>query len=122
MDNSSSEELIVNGVEEIVKESLEGDLPPLAIIALRLKVSDSTIKRYFKRIKGSSIYSYYIKQKMAHAEKLMTEGSVSRIGVLAKRLGYESQVQFSIMYKKIRGVTPSEHLKRVRAGLLLTES
>ncbi|MCI4667552.1 MAG: AraC family transcriptional regulator [Bacteroidia bacterium] len=94
-------------VKEILLEHIFGQAPTIDQLAQKLGVSPSKLKSDFKSLFGSSIYQYYLKQKMEIARKLLAEkkGTVSEIGY---QLGYSNISQFSSQFKKHFGQSPAQ--------------
>ncbi|MEA1959822.1 MAG: phosphoenolpyruvate hydrolase family protein [Bacillota bacterium] len=82
----------------------------LADIALFLGVSGSYLSTKFKRETGVSFTEYLVRFRMNKARELL-RGPYSTLREVAERVGYTDYVQFSKMFKKYVGVTPSDFAK-----------
>lgn len=70
-------------------------------------VSSSKLKRDFKQMFGNSIYQFYNNARMDEAYRRLKTGvySVSEIGY---DLGYSNMSKFTEMFKKIKGILPTQ--------------
>lgn len=73
-------------------------------------VSTTKLKNSFKQLFGTSIYKFYNQARMDEAYRRLKSGkySVSEIGY---DLGYSSLSKFSAMFKKVKGLLPTEVLR-----------
>ncbi|SNR54556.1 AraC-type DNA-binding protein [Lutibacter agarilyticus] len=70
-------------------------------------VSSTKLKNDFKQLFGASIYKFYNQARMDEAYRRLKTGkfSVSEVGY---DLGYSNLSKFSTMFKKIKGLLPTE--------------
>ena len=94
----------------MLEKYLETKLPPIPVIARKAAVSESTLKRNFKHVFGTSIYEYYLQIKMERARELFAEQPFS-VKEVAYKLGYEKTSSFIKMFKRFYNFSPGE-LKR----------
>jgi AraC-like DNA-binding protein len=92
-------------VEKILDEYLDKNLPPIKTIAQQVSLSESTLKRNFKKVYGISIYEFYLKKKMQLARQLLDQQPIS-VKELAYMLGYEKTSNFITMFKKHYDFSP----------------
>jgi AraC-like DNA-binding protein len=92
-------------VERILDEHLDKNLPSISSIARQMALSESTLKRNFKLLYGTSIYEYYLRKKMQKARQLFTEKSIA-VKEVAYMLGYEKVSNFIQMFKKHHNLSP----------------
>jgi len=97
-------------VEKILDDHIEKDLPSIEMIARRVALSESTLKRHFKLMFGNSIYEYYLEKKMDHAKRLLLEKPMT-VKEVAYRLGYEKTSNFIHIFKKFHTYSPG-YLKK----------
>lgn len=95
----------VKSVESVLRQHLDKPLPSIKELARQVALSESTLKRYFLLIYGSSIYDYYLHLKMEYAKTLLTEGKQS-VKDVAYKLGYEKSSSFIMMFKKFYQQSP----------------
>ncbi|MES1220231.1 MAG: AraC family transcriptional regulator [Bacteroidota bacterium] len=97
-------------IENKLAASVSGALPSVKDLAHEFCLSESTLKREFKKINGQSISQYFMQKKMEYAYKLVNDksGNVSEIACM---LGYEKVSRFISMFKKHHGVSPGALLK-----------
>jgi len=99
--------------EKILEESLQGIFPGVDVIAKKVALSESTLKRYFKTVFHRSLYEHYLELKMEHAKRLMLEKHVT-VNEVASILNYEKVSSFIETFKKHHGYSPGQ-LKRKSA-------
>lgn len=99
-------------VEKILDEYLDKNLPSIATIAKQVALSESTLKRNFKKVYGISIYEFYLKKKMQLARQLLDQQPIS-VKEVAYMLGYEKTSNFITMFKKFYDFSPGALRKRL---------
>jgi AraC-like DNA-binding protein len=103
-------------VERILDEHLDKNLPSIGSIARQMALSESTLKRNFKMLYGTSIYEYYLRKKMQKARQLFTEKAIP-VKEVAYMLGYEKVSNFIQMFKKHHNLSPG----RMKKNALMKE-
>jgi AraC-like DNA-binding protein len=98
-------------VEAIIMEHLQSNLPALPVIAQRVALSESTLKRYFKSTFGRSVYEYYLEKKMILAKHIMLDNTLT-VNEIAEMMGYEKVSNFIDIFKKHHGHSPGSIKKR----------
>lgn len=102
-------------VENILDDHLETNLPALSVIARKIGMSESTMKRNFKLVYGTSIYELYLRKKMNKARELII-GNGMRVNEAAIKLGYEKTSNFIQMFKKHHNASPGSLKKKLTAN------
>ena len=92
-------------VEKQLVANIYNGLPDIKTLAKNIAVSESTLKRYFRRIYGKNIYSYFLEKRMACAKWLLTEKKKS-VTETAFIMGYENISHFSSTFKRFFGSLP----------------
>ncbi|MEG2017150.1 MAG: response regulator [Clostridium sp.] len=78
-------------------------------LAKSVGFSESYISKTLKKDIGMTFNEYLTNIKIEMAKKiLMTEGKLTTVNEVAKRVGYSNQHYFSQVFKKHIGLTPSE--------------
>jgi AraC-like DNA-binding protein len=98
------EEQIADAEKKLLA-NLNGGLPDIKKMAADLSISESTLKRYFKKTYGKNIYEYFLEKKMMHARKLLDEKKRT-VTEIAYLLGYEKVSQFIHIFKRFYGIQP----------------
>jgi AraC-like DNA-binding protein len=80
-------------------------------LAELMRASRSAFAERFTRVVGETPARYVAQVRMHQARQWLTRDRL-RIGVVAQRLGYDSEASFSRAFKRVMGVPPS----RVRGG------
>jgi AraC-like DNA-binding protein len=99
-------------VEKILDEYLDKNLPSIKAIAKQVALSESTLKRNFKKVYGISIYEFYLKKKMQLARHLLDQQPIS-VKEVAYMLGYEKTSNFITMFKKYYDFSPGTLRKKL---------
>ena len=80
-------------------------------VAHHVHRSQSTVSHVIKKEAGISFSQLVIQEKLKAAENMFATNPVISIGEVANELGYSDQFYFSKLFKKYRGVSPSEYLR-----------
>lgn len=83
-------------------------------LAKIMRGSRSAFAERFSRVVGETPARYVAQVRMHHARQWLTRDK-ARIGVVAQRLGYDSEASFSRAFKRVMGVPPS-HLRSGDSG------
>lgn len=75
------------------------------LVAEKFRFSVSQLSRLFKREYGATVYNYILEQKIATAEKLLQNSSLT-VKQIADMLNFTDEHYFCNIFKKKRGVTP----------------
>ena len=86
-------------VEKYICDHLTHSLPDLKDLAQRFSMSESTLKRHFKKIYGVNISTYFFQKKLEYARKLIHEKNIN-ICEAAAMVGYRNVNHFITMLKK----------------------
>ncbi|MBA2249013.1 MAG: helix-turn-helix transcriptional regulator [Chitinophagaceae bacterium] len=92
-------------LEDIITANIKKTLPPLEVIARKVNMSISSLKRHFKSLYNKNIYEYYLDKKMEYAKRLIIENEFNTNEV-AGILGYDNVSHFIETFKKFHGVSP----------------
>ncbi|TRX72684.1 AraC family transcriptional regulator [Carboxylicivirga sp. M1479] len=76
-------------------------------IAQEFGISVSKLKRDFKALFDCSLYQFYTHAKMDEAYRLLKTGNYSVMDV-GYDLGYQNLSKFSMMFKKVKGISPKD--------------
>lgn len=79
-------------------------------------LSASYLGAVFRAHAGCSIMAFFNSQKIAQA-KLFIREETCNVSEIAARMGYSSIHYFSRQFKKETGMSPTEYLKTVKAGI-----
>jgi len=76
-------------------------------IAKEFGISNSKLKRDFRTLFDCSLYQFYTHAKMDEAYRLLKSGQYSVMDV-GYSLGYQNLSKFSLMFKKVKGISPKD--------------
>ncbi len=89
----------ISEVEKYLVQNVTGALPNLKELAGKFCISESTLKRHFKKNYGVNISTYFIYKKMEYARQLMQEQKKS-LAEAAGLLGYRNINHFATTFKR----------------------
>jgi AraC-like DNA-binding protein len=94
-------------VEHLLLKKYNEDFPSVETLAKTAYMSESKLKKLFKKAYGMALYEYYQKNRMHKAKELLCsrKHSVSQVGSL---LGYQNMSNFSAAFKKEFACLPSQ--------------
>ena len=82
-------------------------------ISDNISYSKSYLSRLFRSVCGYSIMEYYVMIKIEEAKRLIQETD-SNFSQISERLRFDNPHYFSIVFKRITGMTPSDYAKIAR--------
>jgi AraC-like DNA-binding protein len=83
----------------------------LADLAASAGYSSEYLCRIFKKYHGKSPYQVLLQRKMSAAWLLLRDGKL-KVNAVARELGYEDQMHFSRVFRKLMGCAPSQIMPR----------
>lgn len=83
----------------------------LAQMARQFSISESYLSRKFKEVTGIGFSQYVTYVRISNAEKLLKKGKMS-VAEVAGSCGYNDSNYFSLVYKRIQGITPFQLMRR----------
>ncbi|SDE45015.1 Helix-turn-helix domain-containing protein [Paenibacillus sp. UNCCL117] len=98
-------------VMEYINEHLTEEIY-LDVLAEKLKMSSGYLSTYFKSKTGKNIVDYINETRIEKATELLGDSRI-KIHDAAKAVGYQNITSFNRMFKKYKGLTPSEYRKRL---------
>ena len=90
-----------------------GEKITLQDMAGRANLSYHYYSRLFRLVTGKTFSAYLASARVFMAEKLMLEGKLS-LKEIADQVGLYPQSRFNHTYKRLRGYSPNEFIKKVR--------
>ena len=99
----------LNAIKKKILSNLETSFT-IAELSREFGLSPTKLKLDFKHLFGTSIYQFYNLARMEEAYRRLKSGeySVSEVGY---DLGYSSLSKFSSMFKKVKGILPTEVIR-----------
>jgi AraC-like DNA-binding protein len=97
---------IVEAAKYIMEENINSkiDVPE---IAAKIGLSAPQFHVIFKRYTSQTPYQYFIRAKISRAQAML-ENPRATIRAVAYELGFEDQYNFSRLFKKVAGISPSK--------------
>ncbi|MEN6338987.1 MAG: response regulator [Clostridiaceae bacterium] len=93
-------------------------------IALALSMSESHLSRVFKESMGYTLGEYLVNYRISVACELLRDGNL-RVSEAASKVGYGDQRYFSVVFRRIVGMTPNDyraHAMNSRSGTAFEDS
>ena len=87
----------------------------VATLARRVGVSRATFAKRFAELVDEPPSTYLTRWRMTLAADLLVEREAATIAEVARAVGYADAFAFSVAFKRVRGVSPSE-FRRTRSG------
>lgn len=82
-------------------------------LSQKFKISTTALKKCFRGVYGTSVYSYLRTYRLQVAQKLLLETALS-VTEIASKIGYENPNKFTSAFKEMYGSSPTEYRKSVR--------
>jgi AraC-like DNA-binding protein len=98
-------------VEHLLVNDLSEKPPTIEQLAKLVTMSATRLKKGFKEMYGTSIYTYYQKARLQKAKELLLSGEYS-ITDTAAATGFYSTANFSAAFKKEFNILPSQLINR----------
>lgn len=77
-------------------------------LAQLVGVSETRLGVLFREATGGGVLAHHTALKMARARQLLDGGRLS-IGEIARRVGYDDQLYFSRVFRRVHGISPSDY-------------
>ncbi len=100
---------LANKAKSILVQNLQNP-PTIKQLARKCATNESKLKKHFKKVFHTTIYSYIQKMRLAEANLLLRDKYLN-IGEIALKVGYKHQGNFSSLFYKTYGVYPKDLLK-----------
>ncbi|HEV7781356.1 MAG TPA: AraC family transcriptional regulator, partial [Chitinophagaceae bacterium] len=97
----------IAAVQKQLVANIYKGLPDIGTMARQAAVSESLLKRYFRKIYGKNIYSYYQEKRMICAKRLLTDKNKT-VTETASIMGYGSVSSFNNTFKRFFGLKPDK--------------
>jgi AraC-like DNA-binding protein len=109
---SGREHKAVEQAKRLMRETYDSPLT-MTSLARRVGVSESSLKRAFQRVCGTSVFAYYQARRLEQAREMLASGRGS-VTEIAFAVGYSSHSHFSRAFKRQFGYPPRQCAPRPR--------
>lgn len=106
---SPQEKLRLEPVMTYLEQQLTSPELKLETLSRLAGVSDTYLRRIFKKQHGISPAGFVLRERIRLAKQLLSSGEALQITQVAARVGYSDPLYFSRIFKKQTGLTPSEY-------------
>ena len=107
---ATKQELRLEKIYHYIIDNLDSALPTTHELAKFLGTNDHTLKEDFRKAFGTSIYQFYITEKLKRAH-LYIEQSTIPLNKIAADLGFGTYGNFTKAFRKKYGYAPSEVMR-----------
>jgi AraC-like DNA-binding protein len=97
----------------------EPEAPSLSLLSRRCGLEASRLSRLFKQQMGLSMVQFRSHFRVQHFIRRFGHGDTTTMLDAALESGFGSYAQFHRAFHQVTGYAPSEHLRRVRAGIVI---
>jgi AraC-like DNA-binding protein len=94
----------IRAAAEFIAQQLE-EPPTLAVLARQVGVSETTLKRGFRQIFGTTVFGYLRARRMEHARALLQSGEATVLEAAAL-VGYSNPSNFASAFRRQFGLNP----------------
>ncbi|WP_018758376.1 helix-turn-helix domain-containing protein [Paenibacillus terrigena] len=112
LDKEDHRSPVVMNAKKFIDANYHQDHISLQDVAERFQISPAYLSRLLRQELGMSFIDYVTEVRIQHALRLMQDPQV-KIYEISERIGYASQHYFSVAFKKVLGVSPTEYRKGV---------
>lgn len=114
--NEASEEKMLDVLQHIQANIYYPEKLRAEAISKQFGISATYLGRYFKKHSGETLQQYILNYKLKLIENRLLHGSM-RISEIANEFGFTDQSHLNRIFKKYRGINPSE-FKRIKEAAL----
>ena len=104
--------LLAKKAQEILTQNLNQHFS-IKSVSEALAVSETSLKRYFLSVYGTTISAYMNEVRMKHAAELLADSNLS-ISDIARACGYVNQGRFAGIFRKYYGMKPLDYRRKSR--------
>jgi len=97
---------IIDSIKQFVNENLDKDIG-LQTLAEHINMNPNYLSVYFKKKTKIKFSDFVMKLKVERAKELILKSDL-RMYEIAEMVGYKNQRYFSVFFRKMTGLTPSE--------------
>ncbi len=99
-------------LKALIDSKLQSSLSTAELAAAIYRSKDYVIKLFQKEF-GETPHAYYIRQKMALAQNLLS-GTQLSVKQIAAALNYQDQHYFSNVFRRVHGMSPTDYRKQIQ--------
>lgn len=110
--NNYVEEQFVSQLNKAIADNLSNTELDVNMVAKLMYMSRASLYNKMKVIIGTGVNEYITKQRIELAQKLLIETNLS-VREVSEKTGFLHQRNFSVIFKKVTGVSPTEYRKNL---------
>lgn len=103
----------IKAIQEFLMQHMEQSFTQEEL-SRRFDMPQTTMKRCFKSVFGSSIGAWLLEYRMNQAAVLLRMHKEVNVAEIAGRVGYDSPSKFAMAFKKVMGMPPAEYRRAIR--------
>mgnify|MGYP004457010857 FL=1 len=104
---------IIQSALDYIEANLDKPIQ-LSDVAKMIGVSEPYLSSYFKSTMNENFIPYVNRMKMKRAKELLKDGKL--VYQVSDILGYENATYFSMVFKRVEGMTPEQYRKNLYGG------
>ena len=105
LQKKSHNKTLAENITEYIQKHCDNPSLGLPMIAEHFNISTAYLSRFFKEQTGENVKVFITLQRVETAKLLMENDEIS-IGEIARRVGYNNDVTFNRVFKKLEGIAP----------------
>ena len=105
----------ISQIHEYIYRHYQDKELSLSVLSERLHLNATYISTIFKRYTNENFKTYLIRLRMKKACELLRDTELC-IYEISEAVGYPNSQYFSVMFKKIQGITPAEYREKYTEG------
>ncbi|WP_434577002.1 response regulator transcription factor [Thermoanaerobacterium thermosaccharolyticum] len=102
---------IIGEITHYIEKNYADESLSLNTISQKVHLSPNYVSFIFKKYKGINISDYIIKVRIKKAEELLVSTDYKTYEI-ANKIGYTNSQYFSVLFKKMKGLSPTEFRKK----------
>jgi AraC-like DNA-binding protein len=101
---------IAPGIAYLEQHIFDPDLS-IPTIAACAGISENYFRRQFQTVYGQSPQQYILATRLHQAKALLESGDLTTVQAAAAQVGYDDPLYFSRIFRKVKGLSPSQYRK-----------
>ena len=113
-------EVILRAATRLISAELAA-MPPLAVIAERVGVTENRLSAIFRRQLGTTVFAWIREERLRQGRRLLADTTLD-VQAIADAIGFRGAGNFSTAFRERHGFTPSRYREELRAGHVVAEA
>ncbi len=113
---------VIRKVLSFIEDNYPDEDLSLEKIAEHVSMHPNYLSQFFKKHKGESLSSYICRFRIQKAADLLLQAEGKKVYDIAVEVGFSDSHYFTICFRNLKGITPSEYRQMMKSGAGRTES